>query len=85
MGKILVSIPDELLERVDREGRRRGTSRSALLRQAAQRELGRPDPKVIEAAIERGRAALRTAGRFESVDLIRAEREQWDARDRRRQ
>ncbi|MBS1864056.1 MAG: hypothetical protein JSS68_20370 [Actinobacteria bacterium] len=38
----------------------------------------------IDAAIERGRAALAGAGRFEFADLIRADREARDKRDRRR-
>ncbi len=53
MAKVMVSIPDEVLARIDREVRRRGTTRSALLREAALRELGRPDPAVAAEAIER--------------------------------
>lgn len=81
---MLISIPDELLERVDREAGRRGDSRSGFLRRAAQRELGWPDPGALDAALERGRAALADAGSFEAADLIRAERDRRDARDRRR-
>jgi predicted transcriptional regulator len=82
--KIMVSIPDDLLERVDREAERRNTTRSALLQQAAVRELGSPDPVVFDAAIDRGRAALAPVGRFESSDVIRCERDERDADDRRR-
>jgi predicted transcriptional regulator len=85
MAKILVSIPDDLLERVDREAQRRSTTRSALLQHAAQRELGWPDPEAIDTAIERGRAALAGAGSFESAKVIRRDREARDARDRHRQ
>jgi metal-responsive CopG/Arc/MetJ family transcriptional regulator len=38
-AKVMVSIPDELLERIDREVDERGTSRSAFLQEAAQHEL----------------------------------------------
>ena len=56
MAKVMVSLPDEVLARIDREARRRGTTRSGLLREAALRELGRPDPVAVEAAIARSRA-----------------------------
>ena len=81
MAKVMVSLPDEVLARIDGEARRRGTTRSALLREAALRELGRPDPALVMAAIERSRSRFASAGRFDSTALIRAER---DARDRRR-
>lgn len=80
----MVSIPDELLERIDREATDRGTTRSGFLQEAARRELGWPDPARIDRALERGRAALASSGAFESADLIRAEREARDIRDRRR-
>ena len=83
-AKVMVSIPDELLERIDREAEGRGTTRSGFLQEAARRELGWPDPLRIDAALDRGRAALADAGSFESVELIRTEREARDARDRRR-
>lgn len=82
--KVMVSIPGELLERIDRVADERGTSRSSFLQEAARHELGWPDPAAVDAALERGRAALAGAGRFESAELIRAEREERDARDRRR-
>jgi predicted transcriptional regulator len=77
----MVSLPDEVLARIDDEAERRGTTRSALLREAALRELGRPDPVTFEAAITRSRSRFASAGRFDAAALIRAER---DARDRRR-
>jgi predicted transcriptional regulator len=82
--KVMISLPDDLLERIDRVAAERHTSRSAFLQDAARRELGWPDPVAIDAALERARAALANAGRFESADLIRAERDSRDARDRRR-
>jgi predicted transcriptional regulator len=84
MAKVLISIPDELLERVDREAERRGATRSGFLQHAVQRELGWPDPATFDAALERGRAALAGTGSFESAELIREERDARDVRDRRR-
>ena len=81
MAKVMVSLPDEVLARIDSEARRRGTTRSSPLRDAALRELGRPDPVALEAALARSRARFASAGRFDAAVLIRAER---DARDRRR-
>lgn len=83
-AKVMVSIPGELLDRIDREAGERGTTRSGFLQEAALRELGWPDPARIDDALDRGRAALAGVGSFEAVDLIRTEREARDARDRRR-
>jgi hypothetical protein len=83
-AKVMVSIPDELLTRIDREADERGTTRSGFLQEAARRELGWPDPVRVDAALNRGRAALAGAGSFESAELIRSEREARDARDRHR-
>ena len=80
----MVSMPDDLLERIDRAAADRHTSRSAFLQEAARRELGWPDPVAVQAAIDRGRAALADAGSFESAELIRRERDARDAGDRRR-
>ena len=77
----MVSLPDDILARIDSEARRRATTRSGLLRDAALRELGRPDPKPVEDAVARSRARFAGAGRFDAAELIRAERE---AHDRRR-
>jgi hypothetical protein len=84
MSKILVSLPDDLLERIDREARARGTNRSRFLQEAARRQLGWPDPAALRAALTRGRRALAEIGSFESADLIRKQRQAADARDRRR-
>lgn len=84
MPKVMISISEELLERVDREAGTRGTTRSAFLQEAARRELGWPDPAKIDGALERGRAALARTGPFESADVIRKQRDERDGRDRRR-
>jgi predicted transcriptional regulator len=84
VAKVFISIPDDLLERVDRAAQQRNTSRSAFLQEAARRELGWPDPDLMDAALQRGRAAMAKTGAFESADLIREVRDERDAGDRRR-
>lgn len=75
MAKVMVSLPDELLERVDEEAARRSTTRSALLAMAVRRELERRDPVAVAAAIERSRERFRDSGEFEAADLVRSNRD----------
>lgn len=75
VAKVMVSLPDELLERVDAEVRKRATSRSALLALAARRELERRDPDAMAAALERSRGRFRATGAFESAAVVRADRD----------
>jgi metal-responsive CopG/Arc/MetJ family transcriptional regulator len=75
MSKVMVSLPDDLLAQLDAEVKRRSTSRSALLAVAARRELARPNPAELVAAIERSERRFRSAGSFESADLIRSDRD----------
>ena len=84
MAKVLISLPNELLARIDREARSRGDTRSDFLQEAARRALGWPSKDAIAAALERGRAALAPAGAFESAELISEDRKARDADDRRR-
>lgn len=39
MAKVMVSLPDDLLERIDTQARARHESRSGFLRELAEREL----------------------------------------------
>ena len=39
MAKVMVSLPDDLLERIDTQARARRESRSGFLRELAEREL----------------------------------------------
>ncbi len=84
MAKVLISMPDDLLDRIDREARARGTNRSRFLQEAARRQLGWPTVEALDAALERAREALVDIGSFESADLIREQRLAQDADDRRR-
>jgi predicted transcriptional regulator len=84
MVKVLISLPDDLLDRIDREAQARGTDRSRFLQEAALRELSWPSAEALGVALERGREALAGVGSFESAELIREQRRAGDADDRRR-
>jgi metal-responsive CopG/Arc/MetJ family transcriptional regulator len=75
MAKVMVSLSDELLAQIDAEAKRRSTSRSALLASAARRELTRRDSARVTEAIERSEQRFRTAGNFESADVVREDRD----------
>lgn len=83
MAKVMISLPDDLLARIDQEAKRRGRSRSGFLQEAAQRVLGRLDVKAFDAALARSRARFAGAESFESAVLMRKERKARDQRDRR--
>jgi hypothetical protein len=83
MAKVLVSIDDDLLRRIDAERAKRRVSRSAWLARVAQQELGEElgpgaDPRV-HAAMDSLKELFRTSptSSDDSTDLIR---EQRDAR-----
>lgn len=71
----MVSLPADLLDDIDAEVRRRGTSRSGFLVEAARRELTRRDPERLAAAIARSEARFAGAGSFEAADLVRFDRD----------
>ena len=79
-----MTIPEDLLARIDCEAERLDWTRSDFLQEAARRQLGWPDAATIDRALDRGRAALAGVGSFESADAIRAERDERSKRDRRR-
>jgi predicted transcriptional regulator len=79
MSKVLITVPDELLDRIDRAAKARKTTRSRFIEEAAQRELGWPAADSMDAAVNRAREALASAGPFESAGLIRRDREARDA------
>jgi predicted transcriptional regulator len=75
MSKIMVSLPEDLVQRLDQEARKRSTSRSALIATAARRELARRDPEVVAAAIARSEKRFQAAGPFEAAKLVRQDRD----------
>jgi Arc/MetJ-type ribon-helix-helix transcriptional regulator len=88
MAKIMISLPDEFLRRVDRTAKAQGRSRSELIREAlrgmltAGRESG---PRAWKKAL----APLKEleqqwVGRWDSTDIIRYYRETRYGREARR-
>lgn len=71
----MVSLPDDLLAAIDEEARSRSTSRSALLAEAARRELERRRPEEVAAAITRSTRRFEGSGAFESAELVRRDRD----------
>lgn len=74
MAKVMISIPDTLLGALDAEVKRRQTTRSALLQNAARRELGilRRDRGELLADLD---AFGRTwQGPVDAAALVRADR-----------
>jgi hypothetical protein len=84
MAKVMISLPDDLLARIDDEAGRAGKTRSGFLQDAARRALGRPDTESFDAALARSRMRFASAGSFDSADMIRRDRDRRDRRDRRR-
>jgi hypothetical protein len=84
VAKVLISLPEDLLQRIDREAQARGSNRSRFLQEAARRQLGWPGAEAMEAALKRGREALAGIGSFESAEVISRQRLARDADDRRR-
>lgn len=72
---MMVSLPDDLLARIDQEARRRSLSRSALLAAAACRELDRRDPEAMAEAVARSERRFLRAGRFDAGEMVRADRD----------
>lgn len=66
MTKVLISMPPELVEQIDAEAKRRGVSRSELIRVAARSEARLPtltpaERQEVVDAIKRGAAKVETA------------------------
>ena len=74
MAKVMISLPDTLLGALDAEVKRRQTTRSALLQNAARRELGilRRDRADVLAELDAFGRSWR--GPLDAAALIRADR-----------
>lgn len=74
MAKVMISIPEDLLARIDSYATRTGETRSGLLRRLAEREIGSDDAKRREHFEELlGKATLPLGG--DSARLVREDRE----------
>jgi len=69
MAKVMISLPDTLLERIDAHVQVHGTSRSRFLREAAERELAIADAERAE----RIRKLLANPGHYrgDTVEFIK--------------
>jgi hypothetical protein len=75
VAKVMISIPDALLELLDAEAERRRTTRSGLLQSAARRELGmlrRPREAILA---ELDELSVAWKGPVDAAALIRADRQ----------
>jgi len=72
--KVMVSIPDDLLARIDADAAERGESRSAFLQEAARARLGEPNARVL-AAIESVRGLLDSARGPTAAEAVRQDRD----------
>lgn len=80
MGKVLVSLDERLLKRIDGRARRRGLTRSAYLAQLAEQDLAQDegpgaDPRVHEAVRELQLLFARNPRPGDSTELIRQQRD----------
>jgi Arc/MetJ-type ribon-helix-helix transcriptional regulator len=87
MAKVMVSFPDEFLERVDRQAKAQNRSRSELIRNALRHELDEPHAKRVPL----GKAVSRLKWlenkwieRWDSTEAIRHDRESGHGRYDRR-
>ncbi len=74
MAKVLISLPDGLLESLDRAAAAESRSRSEVVREAIRRYLAEGPPSGRSAAIAELRAIL-GPGDWNAEALIRAERD----------
>lgn len=67
MAKVMISLPDDLLTRLDAEAQRRGTSRSAVLRSYADGALSERDRDLAEEMRRLNQQATGHGGRVSEV------------------
>jgi Arc/MetJ-type ribon-helix-helix transcriptional regulator len=87
MAKIMISIPDEFLKKVDRTARAQGRSRSELIREALRGALAGKESERRswkEALTSLQGLEQQWVGRWNSTDIIRYYREtRYGRKDRR--
>ena len=87
MAKVMVSLPDEFLKKVDRTARAQGRSRSELIREALRvmltdKNAGRRSWKEALAPLKE--LERQWVGQWDSTDIIRYYRETRYGREDRR-
>ena len=87
MGKVMVSLPDEFLKKVDRFAKAQNRSRSELIREALRAVLsGRPAarPSWKDTLAPLRELEQRWVGQWDSTDIIRYYRDTRYGREDRR-
>ena len=75
MAKVMISLPDDALRRIDERAAEQGTSRSAWLLALAERELSKPSREEMLAIIERSRARFAHTPSTDATAEIRKDRD----------
>ena len=87
MAKVMVSLPDEFLKKVDRTAKAQGRSRSELIREALRIMLSgkmRSRPSWKDALAPLKELEQQWVGRWDSTDIIRYYSEARHGREDRR-
>jgi Arc/MetJ-type ribon-helix-helix transcriptional regulator len=87
MAKVMISLPDEFLKRVDREAKRQNRSRSELIREALRAALrDQPDRGGLwqEALAPMRDLERQWIGEWDSADVVRYYRDRRHGREDRR-
>lgn len=87
MAKIMISLPQEFLKKVDRAAKAQGRSRSEMIREALRTMLSQP--RADRASWKAALAPLKEleqqwVGRWDSTDIVRYYRETRYGREDRR-
>ena len=87
MAKVMISLPDKFLKKVDRTAQTQGRSRSELIREALRAALGAKEARAR--SWKRALAPLREleqhwVGQWDSTDIIRYYRDTRYGRENRR-
>lgn len=87
MAKVMISLPDEFLKKVDRTAKAQGRSRSELIREALRTVVGGKDARAR--SWKQALAPLREleqhwVGQWDSTDIIRYYRDTRYGREDRR-
>jgi predicted transcriptional regulator len=84
MAKVMISLPDELLKRLDEAAKQRKTTRSGLIATALDREVNRLTDEEFEQIVRESKARFaKYGGSFDAADAIRWERDYGHTSDRR--
>lgn len=84
MAKVMVSIQDELLRKIDRAAHAQGASRSAFLAAAARRHLAQTGEESVTAAVASLEKIFTAPPFIDAAALVRADRDARDRHDRQR-